>query len=278
MKLMILPSCIIIFQYVFQTVTGQSNPLSMNRMLPRFILLQGYIYEGPLHFGQSFMRPNGFVFLETSFASGFTATAAIIEMTHFKRPKMVLLMLAATIMSLGGTGITMLVAAAPVLLARLKPATLVLLLVLGVSALVVAPVLGIKLPLISRMNEFGSKESSGSDRLLLPASQLVNLLTNPDYLIRGTGAGSTNTDFGSAWPVVKLMSEYGILAMIAFVCLYIRGIGGSFNLPLKVALSVAYNFTGGYLLNPILVEVLVVLCFIITPVWPRRGDRDWQRS
>jgi hypothetical protein len=44
------------------------------------------------------------------------------------------------------------------------------------------------------------------------------------------------------------------------------GIAGKFNIPLKATLSVVYFFTGGYLLSPVMVELLVILCFIVSPM------------
>ncbi len=71
-------------------------------------MLPGFIYQAPYHWGKSFIRPNGFFFPETSFASAFAAAAAIIEMTCRRRPGRVLLYVAATVASLGGTDVTML--------------------------------------------------------------------------------------------------------------------------------------------------------------------------
>ena len=50
--------------------------------------------------------------------------------------------------------------------------------------------------------------------------------------------------------------------MISFIIFYMSGIAGNFNLPLKIALSIVYFFTGGYLLTPNLVGLLAILCFI----------------
>ena len=52
------------------------------------------------------------------------------------------------------------------------------------------------------------------------------------------------------WPFVKLRREYGLVAMISFLVLYLVGIIGNSNLALKVTLTFVYFFTGGYLLSP----------------------------
>jgi hypothetical protein len=267
-KLMILPACVIIFQYAFQTATGSGNPISMNRMLPGSILLHGYIYEAPYHWGFAFTRPNGFFFLETSYASAFAASAAIIEATYFRRPLLLGLMTAATFLSLGGTGVTMLIVAAPFLVARLSARAAGLVVAAVMAALLAAYLLNVPLPLLSRMNELHTESSSGADRLLVPASHLANMLMDPSFLFRGTGAGSATAEEGSLWPLAKLLQEYGLVAMMSFIAFYVIGIIGNFNVPLKIALTITYNFTGGYLLTPVMVELLVLLCFIAAPAQP----------
>ncbi len=266
--LMIFPACIITFQYFFQSLTGLGNPLNMDRILPSWLLLGGFIYEAPYHWGFAFMRPNGFFFLETSFASMFAASAAIIEITYFKRPALVALMVAATFLSLGGTGITMIIIAAPLLLARQTPRVAGLLLVVAIAGLVTADALHVTLPLLSRVSELGKDNSSGTGRLLIPAADLLRLLTDPAHLIKGTGAGSTTENAGSLWPIAKLLQEYGLATMASFIIFFLFGIVGSFNIPLKVALAITYNFTGGYLLNPVMVELLSLLCVIFVPIRP----------
>jgi hypothetical protein len=84
-------------------------------------------------------------------------------------------------------------------------------------------------------------------------------------MIAGTGAGSTLPDLGTPWPVLKLLNEYGLLSSVSFCVLYLTGAVGAFNLPLKVALSLIFNFTGGYLLNPVMVELIAILFFITPP-------------
>ena len=108
---------------------------------------------------------------------------------------------------------------------------------------------------------------------MLPAFQFVTLLFDPSYLLTGDGAGSVTPSNGGvgvtlmvAWPIVKLINEYGLLTMISFVIFYMSGIVGNFNLPLKVTLSIVYFFTGGYLLTPNLVGLLAILCFIVAPM------------
>jgi hypothetical protein len=277
--LMILPAWLIVMQYVYQKVTGGSDPVSMTPLVPKWLLMQGYFYEAHLPWDAPFMRPNGFFFLEPSFASIFTASAAILEINYSRRLRRIILMLAATYMSTGATGVFMLLIAAPLLLARESPGVVAAVLTAITIGTVVALVSNVPLPLMSRVDEINDGNASGGSHVVLPASQFVALLSDPSYLLIGNGAGSsarppasatietvgTNSPIVIPWPMVKLTNEYGILSIVAFIVFYITGIGDRTNLPLKIALSVVYFFSGGYLLSPTIVEMLVILCFVVRP-------------
>ena len=230
---------------------------ALSRFVPKSFLLQGYYYDEhyPMWY-DVFQRPNGLFFLEPSFFSFFTASAAIIEITYFKRPALIALMTMATIFSFGGTGLTMLVVAAPLLLARQSPRLALPLVIVGIVGLVSALMLGADLPLLSRMNELDAGGASGSMRLVVPLNRLIELLSDPSYLFTGTGAGSTTSDLGSAWPMLKLTKEYGIITMFAFMLLYASVFVGSYNIPVKIAVAIIFHFTGGYLLDSLIVTIL----------------------
>lgn len=270
-KMMIVPAIIILCQYGVQKVTGQRNPISMNKWMgaTSTYLYHGYFYEaGYPVWNAPFTRPNGFFFLEPSFASMFAASAAIIEITYFRRPFMLVLMVMATVLTFGGTGMTMLLVAAPFLLARENPRFILGCLVVGVVGFATAYVLNVPLPLIDRMGELQNSSASGADRLTVPATQLVAVLFDRTHVFGGIGAGATPQDFsefGSAWPVLKVINEYGLLAMCSFAALYALSMVGNFNVPLKVAVTIIYQFTGGYLLSPVMLEFIVLLC-VIEPI------------
>jgi hypothetical protein len=291
-KLMIVPALIILCQYAVQKATGQRDPISMDHLFAQpktsSLLYQGYFYEaGYPVWNAPFTRPNGFFFLEPSFASMFTAAATIIEITYFRRGWLVVLMALSTVLTLGGTGMTMFLVAGPFLLAREQPKLIVVCLGLVVVGVLTALALDIPLPLMDRMGELTGHEtsagpaSSGADRLSVPANQLVTMLFDRTHVLGGIGAGATPQDFsefGSAWPVLKLINEYGLLAMGAFIFLYTCAIWGEFNVPLKLALTVIYQFTGGYLLSPVTLEIIVLLCCVMAPIPYRVAQTDPSRA
>ena len=93
---MFLPACIIIVQYSYQRITGLGDPISMDRLVPKSLLMPGYFYEAHYPWNSPFMRPNGFFFVEPATASSYTASAAIMEIAYFRRPYRVILMIIAT--------------------------------------------------------------------------------------------------------------------------------------------------------------------------------------
>ena len=275
-KFMIVPAVIILVQFGIQRVTGRGDPISMTHLLPKSVLMQGYVYEANFpHWNSPFQRPNGFFLLEPSFASFFTASAAIIELTFFRRPFFVILTIVATALTQGGTGVTLLIIASPILLARESPRIVAPLVVVAVAGVYVAYMLGADLPLISRLGELDQSTvgaASGAIRLIIPWNSLIELLSDPSYLFTGTGAGSTagagatGLYLGSAWPILKLTREYGMLAMISYVVFFTSGFASKYNVPLKVAAWVVFNFTGGYLLDPSMIIFFSIVFCIIEPL------------
>ena len=134
----------------------------------------------------------------------------------------------------------------------------------AVVALTVAYVLDVPIPMVSRVEEVHEDKSSGGERLALPLKEFETLLLDPSFVWTGSGSGSIKPSAGNVWPFVKLHHEYGLLAMISFIVLYLVGIGNS-NLALKVPLTIIYFFTGGYLLSPALANFVILFCFILTP-------------
>jgi hypothetical protein len=272
---MIVPAIIILIQYGYQKATGRPDPIDMDTTLPKGVLLQGFMYAAHYPWNSTFSRPNGFFFLEPSYASAFTAMAVVIELLYFKRFLIVGLMLLATVFSLGGTGMMLLVIAAPIILARQSARFAILVITTVVLAVLIAYVMGLPLPLVSRLGELHSANTSGTARLLRPAMLFVSRIMDPTFLFSGAGAGAVSLQTGfaqglevSPWPVVKLLDEYGFLAMVAFLVFYMCGIVRTANVALAVPLSIIYHFTASYLLMPIMVEMLVLFCFIVAPMKP----------
>jgi hypothetical protein len=271
-KFMILPSCIILFQYSWQKITARPDFINMNNMFPKTVLLQGYFYNEHYPLWTSpFTRPNGFFFLEPSVVSLFTAMAVILETTYFMRRKIMVLLVLATALSTGGTGMTLLTIAGPlVLISKCRPYVIVMFVVAALAGVATASSLGYQLPLISRLDELKHHDDSGSQRMIVPAAALIERINDPAYVLHGTGAGSTGaTALGNAWPMVKIINEYGFVAMVSFMVLFFAAIAeNSYDIPLKVALSFIFHLTGGYLLDAFIVNFVALLCMSHPPRLP----------
>ena len=76
---------------------------------------------------------------------------------------------------------------------------------------------------------------------------------DPGGWLAGHGAGQITTDFGNAWPMVKLTYEYGLPTAVAWLALFVAAIWGRENVGYRIAVFVVFQFTGGYLLSPIMV-------------------------
>ena len=66
--------------------------------------------------------------------------------------------------------------------------------------------------------------------------------------------------------MLKLTKEYGILTMLAFVFLYASAFFGSYNIPVKIAATVIFHFTGGYLHNSSIVQFFALIFCMTEPV------------
>jgi hypothetical protein len=273
--LMVFPAVIMIVQFTYQKLTGLSDPIDMERFVPKSLLMPGFFYNAHYPWNSTFSRPNGFFFLEPSVASTCTAIAAILEITYFRRSWCVALMLLATLLSLAATGATMLFIAVPFLLYREDPRVAALMASVAVVTLVSAYMLNLPLP-FSRADEFSATGSSTNSRLDLPLQQFLILLNDPSYLLIGAGPGSSSVPiYGNTWPMVKLLREYGLLATTAFLVLYIVVVVDHPALALKVSLSVMYLFAGGNLLTPPAANLVILLLFILIP---RRRELSKARS
>lgn len=269
--LMVPPALLALVQLAWQFAFGFGWTLSIEDVLPRDLLLSGFYYEAPLFWGTLFVRPNGYVFLEPSFLSAFLACALLTELCVFRRWRFILLYAAALVGCLGGTGALMAVLGAPFVLAKLPPRQR--LAVMLAAAIVLAGMVAWQGELLlMRMEGFSVPGSSERGRVIQPAMQLLYLLGEEDGFLLGRGAGQVE-DGVASWPVVKLMWEYGALAVIAFLVLMQSAVTWRLNPWLVLPLMVMFHLTGGYLLNPIAVMLLIIFGTLPTsanPAVPRR--------
>ena len=84
-----------------------------------------------------------------------------------------------------------------------------------------------ELATLGRLAELSRPGSSGYDRLVLPLASFYRLVGDPGGWLAGHGAGQITTDFGNAWPMVKLTYEYGLPTAVAWLALFVAPRSGA---------------------------------------------------
>jgi hypothetical protein len=256
--LMLLPALIVLVQRVLLSAHF-GDVLNLEKMAPKALMLPGYIYAAEFGWQSGVIRPNGFFFLEPSIASGFLAVAAVVEYAALRRLKWAAFYAVACLATYGSTGFVALGAFGVCVLARRS------LFVFGAFAAITIGGLAtaFSIPALSsmlRLDELWTHNSSGFGRLVLPPMWLGRLIMDGGYVFHGDGAGSVTEEVGSAWPIVKLTYEYGLAAAIAYAVFIVTNVSRA-SLPMLLApLIVVYQFTGGYLVQPAWIGLVVLLC------------------
>jgi hypothetical protein len=265
--------CAMVFlQLAWQAAFGLGDQPNLERLIPAPFLLDGYNYAAPIAWGHAFVRPNGYFFLEPSFTSAFIASALIVELMFFNRPMRILLYAAGLLGTVAATGVLMMLVAAPFLLARQNLRTAAATVFMGLVGLGVALMSGAAGWLSGRVSELSTPGSSGFERLVKPLIQLGDVYSDPDRVFLGMGAGNSVEREVSLWPIAKVGIEYGAVASVLFMAMIIVAMSGSRNRALAAALFVVFNFTGGFLLTPVMVILILFLVCLMPPVM---GERGW---
>jgi hypothetical protein len=257
---------VVLLQLAASVAPQVRDLLNLERYVPSRLLLPGYNYWAPIRWGSDFIRPNGLVFLEPSFAGIYLACALILELTVFHRIWRIALYAAALAGCMSGTGVFMLALAAPWILAQLPRRSLPLQILLGAAGLAVVIYLKVGATLLQRVEEFGKPGSSAWSRFIEPLYQMQTFARQPMQAVTGAGPGNVSLFRSSPWPVTKLFGEYGALCAAAYFVLLLVAVWKAPNRGLAFALFVVLNFTGGYLLNPLGMFLLLVLAGLPRPL------------
>jgi hypothetical protein len=212
------------------------------------------------------------------------ALGILIEVLEFCRPRYLVPLALGLLLSYSGTGITILLLSLPLagLVNRRAqlPALLVSLFTFG---LLTTGIIDLS-AYLSRVGEFEDTHTSGFMRFISPfwmAAEHFDTASLPALLGGngpGTGDGFASGAFynrsGSTW--FKLLFEYGLIGAFIFMCF----LGSCFRRsrcpkPLIAALIYCFVFTGGLLLSPELLIIMVVLC---TLSGPEAGESRRDRS
>jgi hypothetical protein len=254
---------IVFVQLVMQRLWGWQSWPNMSKLLPEPILVANFNYYREMGFKAGLFQPNAFFFLEPSFVSQFLAVALVMEIVFFERFLWIGVLTAALFLTFAGTGLLVLAACAPFLLARTSPRALVVVIICGILIAAVGGSLGWFDQFIGRLDELNQPGTSGHARFTVPFQNLVNSVRDLDSTLFGQGAGN-NVEYVGAivldMAVTKLMTEYGLPTTIAFFVCFSYGLFESApNRVVAWALFVCFNFCGAALALPVYVILIVTL-------------------
>lgn len=246
--------------------------------LPDSVVLQGYMTSYPIFYGADLYKSNGYLFVEASLLSQFLGLAIIIELSLFRRLLPLAVLVAALATTFSGTGALLIASVSPVLFMRYwsNPRTILL------GALAIA-VMGTEIAthpeLLSRLGEFGGRDTSASARFVEPYLMMVReSFGDPASFLFGHGAGAANRLVTSSDSLVnfsavpKAVIEYGLVGGGALLLAIVFRIARSGQpSTVIIALIVMHYFLSGALLQPI--SVLLLFFFIATGARPIRSER-----
>jgi hypothetical protein len=255
---MFIPAAMVYIQYVYQLVMGTGQSFGLNIFVPESLLLKGYMYEGSTENWVVWNRPNGFFFLEPSFCSLFLAYTVWLEARYFRRPWLIAFFIGALILTNGATGLLAIFVTAAAYYWRSPALFMVLCLSVAVTALLT--IFDVQINLLPRVDELSNSGSSGYGRLVLPFTSFAGFFFDPSYWFTGNGAGRITMEYGSPWPLLKLSYEYGVLPALLWIAFFVFSVAGRVNGPFRLGLFVVFQFTGGYLLSPIMVLLTYLTC------------------
>ena len=271
---MIVFAFVTIVQIGGQALTGKIIVPSMDDLVPKQMIVQGFVYWQTLEWGAELIKPPAFFFREVSFVSQFLALAIVAEIAFFRRLWRLLVLGTAVFATFAGTGLLILACTAPLLIAKFsRSATLIAIPVIAVAAIGLA-VSGWFSNVEHRLGEYEDPSSSAYGRFVYPIVVLSRLEQADNPLLSGMGAGNAERATKGAGVLAaptKLLLEYGVVPAVLFYvffiyCLFYRTPDVSFSF----AQLVVHVLGGGYLL----VSPYIILLFILGAMWTVREGND----
>ncbi len=264
--------CCGVIQFVTQFVLGKEAMFPVDLALPSSFFLQGYNLRIPVTTGSDLLKSTGLWLLEPSHFSQLSALAFIVEALFFRRALWLGAFVLGLFLSFSGTGLMLLMAIGPLILARRRSIGLFSLCVVVAIGVIAAGETLFVQAFTSRVASFGSDQSSAYARFLSPFVILHRMVAEGGiHLLFGNGAGTMtsvmlSTDFEShdtSW--IKLVEEYGVLTAVPFFAYYGYALfKQSPSISLAAAFLFQFLFLGGYLLSP-----YIHIPAIILAAWPR---------
>lgn len=215
---------IVILQQIIQYTIGSQFWPNYEKMVPKSLLIPGYMYIRPYDWNSRFLTPNGFFFLEPSGLSEYLALGVVTEIVWFKRLGRLAIIALGVVSAMAGTGLTILTLLSPFLIRTLDQRLRNYLIGVGVPLVLLGVLFGAFSHIAGRSAELSQGNSSGHGRLVAPFEDTIALATDPAYLISGNSPGTSmkagdvgrSDDAEVQWPSDKLIYEYGLLTSVLF--------------------------------------------------------------
>jgi hypothetical protein len=217
------------------------------------------------------LKSNGFFFREPSGFSFVMALALMMEwLSHRRLPRVAFLGLA-LLLTYSGTGLLALIIG---LLFPMSGRNLVRLLFVAAGGAALFFMLEGPLNLsftVARLEEFGSESSSAYIRYVAPGRLIADVAAAaPERLWLGHGPGTIfrqqlGYEFHDpTW--AKLIFEYGVVGLIAFLALFLLALGGAAApIRLRAMLFGGWLIMGGHLLSPEQNFTMLILIGLFPP-------------
>ena len=229
---------------------------SFEDYVPKSLLFESG-YNLKIDFGiGSLLKSNGFFLVEPSVMSQFMAMGIIIEVLYFRRVIWLIVLGLALVLAESGTGILVLAAFVVAVALRLGLRGVLLAVFMLLFAVVLAGIVSLAVPEVAdiaqgRLGEFSTQGTSGHNRFVAPFWILSDVIREyPQVNLFGMGAGTSQNltvpyDYSMNTPI-KIWLEYGIPALVLYVCLFVFAERTPRQSVLMFPALVLLLFTGGY--------------------------------
>jgi hypothetical protein len=248
-------------------------------LLPDKFFLSAYNTTNPVRYASPIIRSNAVFFAEPSFLSQFLGLAAVMSLERRNGPWGVVLLVAAMVTTVAGTGFLLLAAGVAGMmlsgrgsaLRRFVPA------IAAIGIVVLST--GLSNLVSQRASETSRSDSSASSRFTLPYEDMTDSLRSDwETFLVGKGPGAAEIlhdetfvkrNVAVVYPVLpKLVIEYGVLGALGFGSfLLLCCFGGARSIPIAFSLFMVHFYLSGALLQPF----TIVLFFVFGPMCATLG-------
>jgi hypothetical protein len=223
-------------------------------------------------YGSLDQRANGFFPMEPGALSQLLVIGVVVDVFLFRRLNFLPLYAFSYVLTRSGSGLLVLVVSF-VLYPLIVPLKSLRVIAIGSIAALMIGIAWIVAPqpfdpIVKRLDEFNSTKSSGYARYVAQL-QTWDYLFQTDRVLIGAGPGALERSpayfGGSGNPVLKLVSDYGIIGLMIFLSYLILSIFRKRNSMLALTMLACYQLGGGNLAMAPFLIMMAMLCIWSQP-------------